>query len=454
MAQALAQAPAQAPPQAAEPLYVYIVRLNQDSQTYDVTGLESMRIGRELRVRPLPDAENALTSYLAEHVDEVVLPVGKKANVGAPAFSSFKNTSPNALHVKTTRFHDLLRKNLAKNFSNLCSNIGEDFAKISFGGVTVDGAPPLVGFNNVIWGLAYTRNTICSNANRKRTRDATQCLASKAVGVFSCNPDGEGKNTLYLDLICAERGKGAQLMNALLAYANLKKFKEVALDSVVDKIAFYRGLGFQLRKECSALTSGNIVPVLEAFEREYAEDPKGLAVQAQLEIMQQAGLNKQKDGECGKQDLKGTKILEEDCDKNGYSMRNCDLKPVAKPNPAYTPKNGGGGGGGGCVLCGGGGGGGGEGGGGGVDAEMRGGQTKSPRRLQTKLKKRGVRNSVRVRKNTRQAVPMTSSRRKSMRRKSPQRKSPRRKSPQRKSPQRKSPRRKSPRQRQKGKHMI
>ena len=110
MAQGLAQAPDQAPPQAAEPLYVYIVRLNQDSQTYDVTGLESMRIGRDLRVRTLPDAENALTSYLAEHVDEVVLPVGKKANVGAPAFSSFKNTSPNALHVKTTRFHDLLRK--------------------------------------------------------------------------------------------------------------------------------------------------------------------------------------------------------------------------------------------------------------------------------------------------------------------------------------------------------
>jgi len=53
MAQGLAQAPDQAPPQAAEPLYVYIVRLNQDSQTYDVTGLESMRIGRDLRVRTL-----------------------------------------------------------------------------------------------------------------------------------------------------------------------------------------------------------------------------------------------------------------------------------------------------------------------------------------------------------------------------------------------------------------
>ena len=107
MAQALAQAPAQAPPQAAEPLYVYIVRLNQDSQTYEITGLESMRIGRELRVRPLPDAENEqnLTSYLAEHVDEVVLPDGKQPRGGAP-FSSFRNMSPNALHVKTTRFHD------------------------------------------------------------------------------------------------------------------------------------------------------------------------------------------------------------------------------------------------------------------------------------------------------------------------------------------------------------
>lgn len=433
MAQALAQAPAQAPPQAAEPLYVYIVRLNQDSQTYEITGLESMRIGRDLRVRTLQDAENAhaLTYIFGEHVDEVVLPVGKKANVGAPAFSSIKNTSPKALQVKTTRFHDLLRKNLAKNFSNLCGNIGEDFAEISFGGVAVDvDGLSLVGFKNAIWGLAYTKSTICSNENRKRTRDATQCLASKAVGVFSCN--AKKKDVLYLDLICAERGKGAQLMNALLAYASLKNFKEVALDSVLDKIAFYSGLGFQLRKECSALRSGNIVPVLEAFEKQYATDPKGVAVQEQLEIMQQAGLNKKKDGECGKQDLKGTKILEEACDGNGYSMRICDLQPVAKPNPAYNPQNGGGGGGGGG---------------------MRGGQTKSPRRLQTKLKKRGVRNSVRVRKNTRQAVPMTSSRRKSMRRKSPQRKSPRRKSPQRKSPRHKSPRHKSPRLRQKGTHI-
>jgi hypothetical protein len=119
-------------------------------------------------------------------------------------------------------------------------------------------------------------------------------------------------------------------VNAVLEYAKLEKFTEVALDSVIDKIAFYKGLGFQLRKDCSSLRSGSsispIVPVLEEFKR----DSEGVASYRQLEIMQKAGLNKNKDGECRRTDLKAAEIVDNYCGDGGYTMHNCDLNPVEK----------------------------------------------------------------------------------------------------------------------------
>ncbi len=61
----------------------------------------------------------------------------------------------------------------------------------------------------------------------------------------------EESQTIYIDLICANKGYGAKLMDTLEILAEKSSFTEIKLKSVTNAVGFYLKNGFKCDKLCS-----------------------------------------------------------------------------------------------------------------------------------------------------------------------------------------------------------
>ena len=62
---------------------------------------------------------------------------------------------------------------------------------------------------------------------------------------------------LYIDLICAKRGLGGKILDAIVDLANTMRMPKVELTALDNPIAFYRHKGFRFVREKTAANSAS-----------------------------------------------------------------------------------------------------------------------------------------------------------------------------------------------------
>jgi hypothetical protein len=183
---------------------------------------------------------------------------------------------------------------------------------------------------------------------QKRGGRTEEKIFTKAFILASYEIDKEGKNGIYLDIICATTPNniegdeqfmlqgnkpifsyGKSILEYFLTFCKTKNLDYVRLSSLRHVLTYYPKYNFEFRKNCTAANPpvpGAKEKYLEALAVLRDKDQLKLRLDELSMILHKGGLTKSDSDNCKDPNISLEDFLKYGCDIDGFSMSKCNVK--------------------------------------------------------------------------------------------------------------------------------